>query len=202
MEHCKLCDRTFANNHSLRTHRSRFHGPNQTNKLNDTRITNESEFLGSQNNEYVKDISGYSSSSGDDSDVPEKDALWSQSDDRVLSKNRYRKVGNDLELEKRRRNYDGEKMYSLQEYVQYVDDMLKYHKLIKLLATALLDGTLPMTPTQVKELKQYAETIRQISNGSEDELENILNNAMNNNILGILLRTISFNINSIFRRDV
>ena len=100
--------------------------------------------------------------------------------------------------EKLRRNSNGVHVYSLKEYVQYVHEMLKYHKLIKLLATALLDGTLPMTPTQVKELKPYAETIRQISNGSEEELENILNNAMNNNILGILLRTISFNINSIF----
>ena len=104
--------------------------------------------------------------------------------------------------EKRRRNHDGEQSYSLKEYVQYVHDMLKYYKLIKLLATALLDGTLPMTPMQVKELKPFAETIRQISNGSEGELENILNNAMNNDILGILLRTISFNINSIFRSDV
>ena len=197
MEHCEICNRSFANKHSLRTHRSRYHGPNSKDELSDTRTTDASKFSGSENNEYEKDTSDYSSSSGE---VPEKDTPWSQSDERVLSKKRYRQVENDFE--KRRRNYDGEQSYSLHEYVQYVNEMLKYHKLIKLLATALLDGTLPITPAQVKELKQYADTIRQISNGSQEELESILNNAMNNNVLGILLRTISFNIDSIFRRDI
>ena len=81
MEHCKICDRTFANNHSLRTHRSRFHGPNQKNEFIDTRINTLSKSLGSENHEHEKDSSRYSSSSDDDSDVPEEDALWSRSDD-------------------------------------------------------------------------------------------------------------------------
>ena len=176
-ETCEICDRIFTNKNSLRTHRSRFHGQNQdiTPKNNDSDSNNE-------------DTSQYEMSSDDSY----KDTTHSLSDNEVSRKRRRRESGDS----------EGVNLFKIDDnsatLQNRLSEMLKHQELIQILVIALLDGQLPITPAQVKQLKVYRDIVRQYSEAPEEEREEILTDSSNRRCLRVLFDTISYSINSIF----
>ena len=176
-ETCEICDRTFTNKNSSRTHRSRFHGQNQdiTPKNNDSYSNHE-------------DTSQYEMSSDDSY----KDTTHSLSDNEVSRKRRRRESGDS----------EGVNLFKIDDnsatLQNRLSEMLKHQELIQILVIALLDGQLPITPAQVKQLKVYRDIVRQYSEAPEEEREEILTDSSNRRCLRVLFETISYSINSIF----
>lgn len=174
-ETCEICDRNFTNKNSLRTHRSRFHGQNQetTPKNNDPDNNHE------DSNQYDM--------SSDDSYDDHQDTIRSASDKGVSRKRRRIELGDN--------NLFDSSATTLQTRTS---EMLRHQELIQILVIALLDGILPMTPAQVKQLKVYRDMVRQYSEAPEEEREEILTDSSNRRCLRVLFETISYSINSIF----
>lgn len=181
MEICEVCDRSFSNKNSLRTHRSRFHGQTHGRTPNDNDSDIEQEDLSSE-------ISS--------ADIRDTIQSSYDSDTRVSRKRRHRESDDDESVTvKHFKMKDNSSSTTLQNHAY---EMLRHQELIQILVNALLEGTLPMTPVQIKQIKVYRGTIRQYSKASQIEREEILTDLSNRRCLRLLFETISSSINTIF----
>ena len=102
------------------------------------------------------------------------------------------KKSSDKSMKKR-----GEQTNGLQVQSNFIK-IVKYQQLIKSLSKALLDGSLPMTSTQVNQLKPHGDLVRELADGSVEEVATVLEDVSNKKILKLFLDTISYSFNNIF----
>ena len=102
------------------------------------------------------------------------------------------KTSSDKSMKKR-----GEQTNGLQVQSNFIK-IVKYQQLIKSLSKALLDGSLLMTSTQVNQLKPHGDLVRELADGSVEEVATVLEDVSNKKILKLLFDTISYIFNNIF----
>ena len=168
---CEICDIVFKSGASLSSHKYRFHRPTKSLKstLDDK---SDIQFSCKICNTVFK--SGASLSS------------------HVY---RFHKTMKSIKssLNEPRRERDDQ--YGLQ---RSVFRMIKHQQLIKMLSSALLDDVLPMTATQVNQLKPHGDIVRMLADGSREDRENIFEDESNERILKNLFDVFSYSFNTIF----
>lgn len=76
--------------------------------------------------------------------------------------------------------------------------MVKHQELIKLLSNALLDGFLPLTATQVNLLTPQGDIIRELADGTKEDIENVFEDELNEQILKNVFEVFRYSFNDIF----